>query len=120
MGHVFIGSAVLGFACAAALGQPGPESKLVFEVASVRPHVSAAPGSTGRTGIQEDAGQIRIENLSLRALISISYGLKGREQLAGPGWLNTVTFDIVAKPPRIQARATSVPVRQSFDRPLHA
>ena len=99
MRRVLIGSAVLGFACAVASGQPAPESKLVFEVASVRPHVSDAPGSTGRTGIQENAGQIRIENLSLRALIAISYGLKGRGQLAGPGWLNTVTFDIVAKPP---------------------
>ena len=99
MQRAFIGSAVLGFAFVAALGQPAAESKLAFEVASVRPHVSGAPGSTGRTGIQEDAGQVRIENLSLRALIAISYGLNGREQLSGPGWLNTVTFDIVAKPP---------------------
>jgi uncharacterized protein (TIGR03435 family) len=99
MRPVFIGSAVLGFAFVAASGQPAPENKLAFEVTSVRPHVSGAPGSTGRTGIQEDAGQVRIENLSLRALIGISYGSKGKEQLSGPGWLNTVTFDVVAKPP---------------------
>lgn len=99
MRPVFIGSALLGFAFVTASGQPAPENKLAFEVASVRTHVSGAPGSTGRTGIQEDAGQVRIENLSLRALIGISYGLKGKEQLSGPGWLNTVTFDIVAKPP---------------------
>src|SRR6266446_4388618 len=82
-----------------ASGQPKPESNLVFEVASVRPHVSGSPGSTGRTGIQEGAGQIQIENLSLRTLIAISFNLKGQGQLVGPGWLSGVTFDIVAKPP---------------------
>jgi len=76
-----------------------PGDNLAFEVASVKPHLTGAPTSTERTGIEEDAGLIRIENLSLRALIAISYGVKDREQLAGPGWLNTVTFDIVAKPP---------------------
>ena len=63
MRGVFIEAATFGFACAAAFGQPAPESKLAFEVASIRPHVSGALGSTGRTGIQEDAGQVRIENL---------------------------------------------------------
>ena len=97
--RVFIGYAVLSLACATASGQPKPETNLVFEVASVRPHVSGSPGSTGSTGIQEDAGQIQIENLSLRTLIAISFNLKGQEQLVGPGWLSGVTFDIVAKPP---------------------
>jgi bla regulator protein BlaR1 len=79
--------------------QAAPESNLAFEVASVRPHVSGAPGSTGRTGMEQDPVRVRIENLSLSVLISISYGLKGKQQLVGPGWLNTVTFDIDAKPP---------------------
>jgi uncharacterized protein (TIGR03435 family) len=83
----------------AASGQPAPESKLAFEVASVKPHVSGAPGSTGRTGIQEDAGQIQIENLSLRTLIAISFDLKERAQLVGPGWLSGVRFAIAAEPP---------------------
>jgi uncharacterized protein (TIGR03435 family) len=97
--RVFIGYVVLGLAGATASGQPIPETNLVFEVASVRPHVSGSPGSTGRTGIQEDAGQIQIENLSLRTLIAISFDLKGRGQLVGPRWLSGVTFDIVARPP---------------------
>jgi uncharacterized protein (TIGR03435 family) len=94
-----IGSAILGLACAVVLGQATAESNLAFEVASVKPHVDGAPGSTGRTGIEEDPAQIRIENLSLRTLIAISYAVKGSEQLTGPGWLNTTTFDISAKPP---------------------
>jgi uncharacterized protein (TIGR03435 family) len=80
--------------CAAAFAQDqtGP----AFEVASIKPHVT---GVAGRTGIQEDPGQIVIENLSLRALVSMGFGLKGTQQLVAPGWLNDVTFDIVAKPP---------------------
>jgi uncharacterized protein (TIGR03435 family) len=99
MRRAIIGSGIFGFACAVAFGQTATEGNLVFEVASVKPHVAGAPGSTGRTGIEEDPGQIRIENLSLRTLIAISYGVKGSEQLAGPGWLSTIAFDIVAKPP---------------------
>lgn len=102
-GHILrltiIGSSIFGIACAIAFGQTGTESDLTFEVASVKPHVDGSSGSTGRTGIEEDPGQIRIENLSFRTLIAISYGVKGSEQLAGPGWLSATTFDIVAKPP---------------------
>jgi uncharacterized protein (TIGR03435 family) len=99
MRRVMLGSGILGFACAVVCGQAVPESNLVFEAASVKPHVDGAPGSTGRTGIEEDASQIHIENLPLRVLIAISYGVKGSEQLSGPSWLNSTTFDILAKPP---------------------
>ena len=99
MRRAITGSGIFGLACAVAFGQAAAESNVTFEVASVRPHVYGAAGSTGRTGIEEGPGQIRIENLSLRTLIAISYGVKGNEQLAGPGWLSTTTFDIVAKPP---------------------
>jgi uncharacterized protein (TIGR03435 family) len=99
MRQAIIGSGIFGLACAVSFGQATADSNLAFEVASVRPHVYGAASSTGRTGIEENPGQIRIENLSLRTLIAISYGLKGSEQLAGPGWLSTTTFDIVAKPP---------------------
>lgn len=94
--RAFVGYAVLGLVCAGASAQRTREGDLAFEVASVRPHVS---GSTGRTGFQEGAGQIQIENLSLRALIAIAFDLKGRGQLVGPSWLSGATFDIVAKPP---------------------
>jgi uncharacterized protein (TIGR03435 family) len=98
MRRAIIGSGIFGCAVALVFGQAA-EGNLAFEVASVKPHVAGAPGSTGRTGIEEDPGQIRIENLSLRTLIAISYGVKGSEQLSGQGWLNTTTFDVTAKPP---------------------
>jgi uncharacterized protein (TIGR03435 family) len=75
------------------------ENNLEFEVASIKPHVSSGLGSNERSGIQEDGSQVRIENLPLSVLIAISYDLKGRDQLVGPGWLSTLSFDIIAKPP---------------------
>jgi uncharacterized protein (TIGR03435 family) len=96
MRRVIISCGILGFACAVVFGQATAKSNIAFEVALIKPHLA---GSTGRTGIEEDPSQVRIENLSLRTLIAISYGVKGTEQLAGPDWLSTATFDIVAKPP---------------------
>jgi uncharacterized protein (TIGR03435 family) len=75
------------------LGQP----KLQFEAASVKLH-TAASASTGRSGIEETPGLVRIENLPLKRVIGIAYGVKNF-QIEGPGWLGSVFVDIVAKPP---------------------
>jgi len=56
-------------------------------------------GTNERSGIQKDGSQVRVDTLPLRALIAISFDLRGRNQLVGPDWLNTLSFDIVAKPP---------------------
>jgi hypothetical protein len=69
-----------------------------FEAASVKLHTIASP-STGRSGVEETPGLIRIENLSLKTVIGIAYGVKN-SQIEGPGWLDTVPVDITAKPPR--------------------
>jgi uncharacterized protein (TIGR03435 family) len=66
-----------------------------FEVASISPH-----RDTGRTeaGFEESPSSVRIRNLSLRALIRLAFGVMDT-QIVGPGWLDSVVFDIVAKPP---------------------
>jgi len=68
-----------------------------FEAASVKLHTLASL-SIGRSGVEETPGLIRIENLSLKTVIGIAYGVKN-PQVEGPGWLDDVTVDIVAKPP---------------------
>src|SRR5215813_712706 len=88
---------VLGLIHPSLSGQSVQEATLAFEVASVKPHPDGS--SIDRIGIEERARQITIENLSLRALIAIAYGTKTREQVHGPGWIDTTSFDIVAKPP---------------------
>jgi uncharacterized protein (TIGR03435 family) len=68
-----------------------------FEAVSVRPHApSGAP--LERSGIEEDKALVKIDNLSLRTLIGIAYRVKSF-QIAGPNWLETSTFDIVARLP---------------------
>ncbi len=68
-----------------------------FEVASVKLHTAASP-STGRSGVEETPGLVRIEDLPLKSVIGIAYGVKNF-QIEGPGWLDTVHVDITAKPP---------------------
>ena len=68
-----------------------------FEVASVKRHIVSGD-SVQRAGIEETKTLIRIDNLSLRVLIEIAYGVKSF-QVSGPKWLDTDVFDIDAKPP---------------------
>jgi uncharacterized protein (TIGR03435 family) len=77
-------------------GQEGV-GELRFEAASVRLHTAASP-STGRSGIEETPGLVRVENLSLHALIASAFGVR-TSQIDGPKWLDDVSVDISAKPP---------------------
>ena len=90
------GAYLLALAYSAALPQDAV-SPITFEAASVKPHTSASP-STGRSGIEETPGLIRIENLSLKAVIEAAYNVKDF-QFSAPGWLSSASFDITAKPP---------------------
>ena len=57
------------------------------------------PGSgPGRTGVEESQSLIRIENLSMKALIELAYDIKDF-QFEGPGWLSAGTYDIDARLP---------------------
>jgi uncharacterized protein (TIGR03435 family) len=66
-----------------------------FEVASVKPAVTAEPGHSGK---HTDKGIVRIDNYSLKQLIEAAYGVKDYS-LVGPAWLDEVRFDVVAKVP---------------------
>ena len=87
-------------------GQEG--AGIRFEEASIRLHSAASP-SSGRSGIEETPGLIRIENLTLKAIIQAAYGVKDF-QFTGPAWLDTVSFDIVAKPPAGYSREQLQPL----------
>ena len=90
-----LGVCLAAILVATAWSQDNREPK--FEVASVKLHTAASP-STGRSGIEETPGLIRIEDLSLKSVIGIAYGVKNF-QIEGPGWLDAVHVDITAKPP---------------------
>jgi uncharacterized protein (TIGR03435 family) len=73
-----------------------PNPELRFEVAAITSVADVPSGA--RIGIDDTPAAVRIENLTLRALLRIGYGVMD-ELISGPGWLNEATFNITAKPP---------------------
>jgi uncharacterized protein (TIGR03435 family) len=72
-----------------AVAQNGPSS---FEVASVRPNRSASRNSSSRVAGE----QWMFRNETLKDLIEKAYDVRDFS-LSGPGWLDSVRFDVVAK-----------------------
>lgn len=69
----------------------------VFEVASIKPNRSGQPNSSIRRGI----GQTTMSGVSLRKLTLVAYGIPDDREyaLAGPDWLGTDRYDVLAKYP---------------------
>ena len=87
---------------AAAARAQSPSPKLEFEVASVKPagpqagvprpvRIVGGPGT-------EDPGRITFSRYTLKGLIASAYDVKDY-QVAGPSWLDTERYDVVAKIP---------------------
>jgi uncharacterized protein (TIGR03435 family) len=74
-----------------AFGQTAP-SPLAFEVVSVRPNIS----DERTTKFNTRNGSLNSTNVSLREFIRWAYGVKDY-QIAGPDWLRSQRYDIVAK-----------------------
>src|SRR3954466_6536078 len=76
-----------------------------FEVASVKPNKSGGGGSS----IRFSKGQISMENVSLKKLTLWAYGIPDDREyaLAGPDWLTTERFDVLAKFPADTDGATA-------------
>jgi len=72
-------------------------TRVAFEVASIRPTVNAprqAVAAAGRT----DGAQFRIAGLTIRDYISMAYAVK-LNQISGPDWITTDRFDVAATLP---------------------
>ena len=93
-------------------GQEDP-GQLKFEVASVKLHIATSP-STGRSGVEETPGLVRIEDLPLKVVIGIAYGVKGFSAQKGPRWLGDVRVDIDAKPPAAYTHAQLQPLLRNL------
>jgi len=64
-----------------------------FEVASVKRNTSG----TNQVTAQVLPNGVNLINLQLRAIVGIAYGVNQQSGLAGPEWMNTARFDIVAR-----------------------
>jgi uncharacterized protein (TIGR03435 family) len=92
MTRILVAAEMLFTACIM-FGQPAAPAK-AFEVVSVKPNASGDPGSSTHSS----KGQIRMENVSLKQCIERAFNVKDYS-LSGPSWLDSVRFDIMAKPP---------------------
>jgi uncharacterized protein (TIGR03435 family) len=81
-----------------------------FEVAAIKPNAS----NDHRMSIQMGGGgEIIMSNFTLRRLIMFAYDVKGYS-LSGPDFMDTVSFDVNAKPPANSARDQIKPMMQAL------
>jgi uncharacterized protein (TIGR03435 family) len=71
-----------------------PDLRPQFEVASIK---LSAGGSRASMGMGR-SGNFEATNMSLKSLIAEAYRVKTFEVYGGPGWIDSDTFDITAKP----------------------
>ena len=70
------------------------ESKLKFEIASVKP---ADPNAKTNSSSRDAGEGLNITNVPVRNLITLAYNLRDFQLVGGPGWINTEGYDVVAK-----------------------
>lgn len=83
-------------------------SPMKFEVASIKP---ADPHFTG-VSASRDAGEgLDVRNISVRNLITLAYSLRDFQLKGGPSWIDSESYDVIAKAPG----ATDI-AQESIDR----
>jgi hypothetical protein len=82
--------------------ETGAKEPLSFETSVIKPIAEGTPismsGCLGGPG-SNDPGRVNCEYVTLRMLLMRAYQLKAPE-LIGPGWLDTVYFNITATVPK--------------------
>ena len=80
---------------AQALAQSPPAAAPLpsFEVASIKPDRAGSPGARFMMG----PDRFTAENITLRMLIAMAYGVKDFQLSGGPSWINSGRYDVHAK-----------------------
>jgi uncharacterized protein (TIGR03435 family) len=108
MMRTIAGTALTAWACSCSIAYAQADAKdadtrLAFEVASVRPAAPMPPGqmtvgSRGGPGTN-DPGRITYTNVTIINLLLRAYDVKYNQISGGPGWLENERFDINVKVP---------------------
>jgi len=88
------GTFVLAMALPVFVGVVHGQGALAFDVASIRPSEPGQPNS--RFNIAPGGG-INVSNVPVRRLIEFAYGLRERQIIGGPAWIETAAYDIIAR-----------------------
>ncbi len=81
-----------------------------FEVAVIKPNVSGG----GNMFFRPTPGRFNAENMQLKELIMVAYGVKGFQIQGGPAWIESARFDITAKAENNAAMPQMLPMLQSL------
>ena len=73
-----------------------PKDPTEFEVAEITP---SAPGTKKMDINFLPGGRLDLKGVSIKFLLTLAYGIQDDDMLAGPKWIDTEKFDIVAKAP---------------------
>jgi uncharacterized protein (TIGR03435 family) len=85
------GMAVIAVAVIAAV--QAPAQKPAFEAATIKPNNNVRPSSN----IRPEPGRLVVSNVPVKALISWAYNVWDFQISGGPGWIDSVSYDIEAK-----------------------
>ena len=77
--------------CLVAFGQTQPRP--AFDVASIKPNTTGG----GSQHFGTEPGRVDATNVSVKAMIELAFELEGFRITGGPPWLDTQTYDILAK-----------------------
>jgi bla regulator protein BlaR1 len=87
----FAGTWLFAGAMAQTVTQP-----LKFEVASIKP---ADPRFSGVSSSRDAGEGLDVRNISVRNLITLAYGLRDFQLKGGPSWIDSESYDVIAKAP---------------------
>ena len=87
-----------------------------FEVASIKP---SAPDARATSSVMPPGGRLEIVNMTLKEMIAKAYGVQPFQVSGGPGWLDSIHYDISAKAGAQRMREdvpeTAAPIRRCRD-----
>lgn len=85
-----------------------------FEVASIKTRVQDNPSGKGIPVVGgPDVSQFRASNATAKALIAVAYGVREFQVSGGPGWVDSIRFDIDAKvEDSLAAQLQKLPIQQ--------
>ncbi|MCU1335402.1 MAG: peptidase BlaR1 [Bryobacterales bacterium] len=78
------------------------QTKLEFEVASIKPTAPDARGMFIRPG---PGGGVSITNMTLKEMILIAWRIQPYQISGGPEWLDSIHYDVIAKPENQSAQS---------------
>ncbi len=71
-----------------------PQASPTFDVASVKPNKT---GGTGTRIMFQPGGRFTADNITLKFLIKMAYGVQDFQITGGPAWINSDRYDIEGK-----------------------